>query len=56
VDTLIEHPASMTHSTYSEEDLKKIGVTGGFIRLSVGLENVEDLVYDLSQAFKKIPG
>jgi methionine-gamma-lyase len=55
VDTLIEHPASMTHSTYSEGDLKKIGVTGGFIRLSVGLEDVDDLIDDLSRAFKKIP-
>jgi methionine-gamma-lyase len=55
VDTLIEHPASMTHSTYSEEELKAIGVTGGFIRLSVGLEDVNDLINDLSQAFQKTP-
>jgi methionine-gamma-lyase len=56
VDTLIEHPASMTHSTYSEEELLKIGVTGRFIRLSVGLEDADDLINDLSQAFKKVPG
>jgi methionine-gamma-lyase len=55
VDSLIEHPASMTHSTYSEEELRKVGVTGGFIRLSVGLEDVDDLIDDLSRAFKKVP-
>ncbi len=55
VDSLIEHPASMTHSTYSEEELSRIGVTGGFIRLSVGLEDVDDLINDLSSAFKKVP-
>jgi methionine-gamma-lyase len=54
VDSLIEHPASMTHSTYSDEDLRKIGVTEGFIRLSVGLEDVDDLIGDLSQAFKHV--
>ncbi len=54
VDTLIEHPASMTHSTYSPEELKKIGVTAGFIRLSVGLEDVNDLINDLSQALKRV--
>jgi methionine-gamma-lyase len=55
VDSLIEHPASMTHSTYSEDELSKIGVTGGFIRLSVGLEDVDDLIKDLSFAFQKVP-
>ena len=55
VDTLIEHPASMTHSTYSGDELEKIGITGGLIRLSVGLEDVDDLINDISQAFKKIP-
>jgi len=55
VDTLIEHPATMTHSTYTEEELSKIGVSGGFIRLSVGLEDVNDLINDLSQAFQRVP-
>ena len=54
VDTLIEHPASMTHSTYSEEELRSVGVTEGFIRLSVGLEDVDDLIADLSRAFKRV--
>jgi methionine-gamma-lyase len=54
VDSLIEHPASMTHSTYSAEDLEKIGISEGFVRLSVGLEDRHDLIEDLSQALKKV--
>lgn len=54
VDSLIEHPASMTHSTYCSEDLEKIGISEGFVRLSVGLEDRQDLIEDLSQALKKV--
>ncbi|MBU2502603.1 aminotransferase class I/II-fold pyridoxal phosphate-dependent enzyme [bacterium] len=54
VDTLIEHPASMTHSTYSEQDLVKVGIDPGMVRLSVGLENVEDIIADLRQALTLI--
>ncbi len=54
VDTLVSHPASMTHSTYSSEELARAGISEGLVRLSVGLEDVEDLVYDLRQALKKI--
>jgi methionine-gamma-lyase len=50
VDTLIEHPATMTHSTYSEDELLKVGIDPGMVRLSVGLENVEDIIADLRQA------
>lgn len=46
-ETLIEHPATMTHSTYSAEELKKSGISEGLVRLSVGLENVEDIINDL---------
>lgn len=53
-ETLVEHPASMTHSTYSEEDLKTAGISAGLIRLSVGLENVDDLIADFEQAFALI--
>ncbi len=53
-DTLIEHPASMTHSTYTEEELIKAGINPGFVRMSVGIENVDDLIADLEQALKKI--
>jgi methionine-gamma-lyase len=54
VDTLIEHPATMTHSTYSEDELVKVGIDPGMVRLSVGLENVEDIIADLRQALALI--
>ena len=54
VDTLIEHPASMTHSTYSEDELEKVGIDPGMVRLSVGLENVEDIIADLRYALTLI--
>ncbi len=54
VDTLIEHPATMTHSTYNEEELLKVGIDPAMVRLSVGLENVEDIIADLRQALSKI--
>ncbi len=55
VDTLIEHPATMTHSTYSAEELAKVGITEGMVRLSVGLEDVDDIIEDLRQALDRIP-
>jgi len=54
VDTLIEHPATMTHSTYSEEDLLKVGIDPGMIRLSVGLEDPEDIMDDLDRAMSRL--
>jgi methionine-gamma-lyase len=54
VDSLIEHPASMTHSTYNSEDLRKCGISEEFVRLSVGIEDRHDLIDDLSQALKFI--
>ena len=54
-DTLIEHPASMTHSTYSSADLAAVGITDGLVRLSVGIEGVEDLIADLDQALARVP-
>jgi methionine-gamma-lyase len=54
VDSLIEHPASMTHSTYSAGDLKKTGISEGFVRLSVGIEDSQDLIEDLSQALRRV--
>lgn len=53
-ETLIEHPASMTHSPVPAEERLKAGITDGLVRLSVGLENPEDIMADLDQAFKKI--
>ncbi len=49
-ESLIEHPASMTHSAYSPQELEESGIAPGLIRLSVGLENVEDILRDLDQA------
>ena len=54
VDTLIQHPASMTHCNYSEEDLLATGITPGLIRLSVGLEKADDIIADLREALDKI--
>ena len=53
-ESLIEHPASMTHSTYSEEELADAGIAPGLIRLSAGLENAEDLIADLEQAMGQL--
>ena len=53
-ETLIEHPASMTHSTYTEEELAASGIPSGLIRLSAGLENAEDLITDLKQALAQL--
>lgn len=54
VDTLIQHPASMTHSTYSPEELESAGISESLVRISVGLEDIDDIVADLKQALKKI--
>lgn len=51
-ETLIEHPASMTHSTYSPEERKKAGIAENLIRLSVGLEDADDIIADLDQALQ----
>lgn len=49
-ESLVQHPATMTHSTYTPEERAAHGIPEGLIRLSVGLEEVEDIVADLSQA------
>ncbi|MCB1583268.1 MAG: methionine gamma-lyase [Xanthomonadales bacterium] len=53
-ETLIQHPASMTHSTYTEEELLEHLISPTLIRLSVGLEHIEDIVADLNQAFESV--
>ena len=53
-DSLIEHPASMTHANVSPEDRLAAGITDGLIRLSVGLESPKDLIADFEQAFAAI--
>ena len=50
-ETLVEHAASMTHSTYSPEELAAAGIPEGLVRISVGLEDAEDIIADFEQAF-----
>jgi cystathionine beta-lyase/cystathionine gamma-synthase len=54
VETLISHPATMTHSSVPPEVRQRIGISDGLIRISVGIEDVEDLINDLDQALRKI--
>lgn len=54
IDSLIEHPASMTHHSYTEEKLQEAGISVGLVRISVGLEHVDDLIEDLDQAFDQV--
>ena len=53
-ETLIQHPASMTHSPYEREERLESGITDGLIRLSIGLETVEDIIEDLDMALNSI--
>jgi len=53
VETMITHPASMTHVDVPAEDRRKRGLTDGLVRLSVGIEDVEDIVADLESALEK---
>jgi len=54
VETLISHPATMTHAAVGEEARRKIGITDGLVRISVGIEDVEDILADLDQALAAI--
>jgi cystathionine beta-lyase/cystathionine gamma-synthase len=54
VETLISHPALMTHASVPPEIQKEIGITQGLVRLSVGIEDVEDLIADLDQALARV--
>jgi methionine-gamma-lyase len=53
-ETLVQHPASMTHSSIPSEDRKKFGITDGLIRLSVGLEHPDDIIEDIRQGLTSI--
>ncbi len=53
-ETLIEHPASMTHSPYTPEERMEAGISDGLVRLAVGLEDVEDIIADLNQGLNLI--
>src|SRR5207248_654759 len=54
VETLISHPATMTHAALGEKGRKAIGITDGMVRISVGIEEVEDIVADLGTALSAI--
>lgn len=54
VDTLIEHPASLTHTHVPRELREKTGITDGLVRVSVGLESIDDLIADFDQALDKV--
>ncbi|OQX97820.1 MAG: methionine gamma-lyase [Bacteroidetes bacterium 4572_128] len=54
VETLIQHPASMTHAGIAKNDKLKAGITDSLVRFSVGIENVEDIIKDLKQALEMI--
>lgn len=54
VDTLIQHPASMTHAKVPVEQRHAAGITDGLVRVSIGLENVEDIIADFDQALAKV--
>jgi cystathionine beta-lyase/cystathionine gamma-synthase len=54
VETLISHPATMTHASVLPETRDRLGITGGLVRVSVGIEDPEDIVADLDQALGKL--
>lgn len=53
-ETLVEHPASMTHSTYTAEELKASGISEGLVRISIGLEDPEDVIADFKKVFDEL--
>jgi cystathionine beta-lyase/cystathionine gamma-synthase len=55
VESLIGHPATMTHASIPKEDRLKVGLTDSLIRLSVGIEDVSDLIDDLNEAIDHLP-
>jgi cystathionine gamma-lyase/cystathionine beta-lyase/cystathionine gamma-lyase/homocysteine desulfhydrase len=54
VETLISHPATMTHAALGEKKRRAIGITDGIVRISVGIEDVDDILEDLDQALAAI--
>lgn len=53
LDTLLSHPASMSHAGLKPEEREEYGITDGLIRMSTGIENIEDILSDLDQALSK---
>ena len=54
VETLISHPATMTHASVPAEKRQALGITDGLVRISAGLEDIEDLKEDLTQALDQV--
>jgi cystathionine gamma-lyase len=54
VESLIEHPGKMTHSALPREEKRKLGISDSLIRVSVGIEDIHDLIHDLNNAFQKV--
>jgi cystathionine beta-lyase/cystathionine gamma-synthase len=54
VESLVAHPATMTHAAMSEEDQKAAGISSRLLRLSVGIEHVDDLLADLATGFAAV--
>jgi cystathionine gamma-lyase/cystathionine beta-lyase/cystathionine gamma-lyase/homocysteine desulfhydrase len=54
VETLISHPATMTHAAIGPEGRAAIGITDGMVRISVGIEDVHDIITDLDRALERI--
>ena len=54
VETLISHPATMTHASVDEEKRQRLGITDGLVRISVGIEDTDDIIADLDQALSKV--
>ena len=54
LDTMIQQPATMTHGKIAPEDRLKMGIPDGMVRLSVGIEDVEDIIADLAQALANV--
>jgi len=54
VETLISHPATMTHASVDEEKRNRLGITDGLVRISVGIEDTDDIIADLDQALEQI--
>jgi cystathionine gamma-lyase/cystathionine beta-lyase/cystathionine gamma-lyase/homocysteine desulfhydrase len=54
VETLISHPATMTHASVPEVERNRLGITDGLVRVSVGIEDIEDIIADLDQALNRV--
>jgi cystathionine beta-lyase/cystathionine gamma-synthase len=54
VETLISHPATMTHASVDADKRERLGITDGLVRISVGIEDTDDIIADIEQALDKI--